>query len=451
MKLPSFLLSLPFNSRLRSRARIWSVPLAYILAATLLGHIIPQINFIIFPRLFLIDAGTASALLSTISSGMIAFTGFVFSMVFVLIQFGSTTYTPRLAGYLLQDPVVRHALGIFTGTFLFTLNAASYVNVRASEIVPNLAVIFALLLVTASSVMFLALIERVTSLRVSSVLHMVGSRGRQVIERMYTRRFAAGESEDLTDHQSMLEQVPLPLPPITQSLVHSGEPGIIMQYHMDQLLILAQRAQGLIEIRYPPGDTLPDGAVILNLRGARRTIRPAFLRAAVEMGHERTIEQDPKYALRLIVDIAIRALSPAINDPTTAVQALDELDDLLHRLGTRHLDVGILRNRQGVIRVLYPTPDWEDFLSLAIDEIRQYGAGSIQVMRRLQALLQDLLDVLPAERAAPVERYLQRVKNSIQHHFVDFQDRLSAQQADRQGMGLSRPIEALDDQTPPAS
>ena len=98
MKLPSFLLSLPFNSRLRSRARIWSVPLAYILAATILGHLIPQINFIIFPRLFLIDAGTASALLSTISSGMIAFTGFVFSMVFVLIQFGSTPTPPAWPG-----------------------------------------------------------------------------------------------------------------------------------------------------------------------------------------------------------------------------------------------------------------------------------------------------------------------------------------------------------------
>ncbi len=441
------LASLPIRprSRLRALVRIWIVPVGYICAALLLGNLIPRLDRLVQPGLVPISPGAAAGLLATISSGMIGFTGFVFSMVFVLVQFGSSSYTPRLAGYLLQDPVVRHALGVFTGNFLFTLTASLYIGALPEGQTPDLTVATALALVLASTILFLALIERVTSLRVTSVLHMVGSRGRQVIDSMYTHRFRRDEQEDEADHQSMLAQIPLPLPPITQTLHHHGAPGVVIEYHTARLVELARRANGLIEIRYPPGDTIPDGAVILNVRRASRRIPATLLYRAIEIGHERTIEQDPKYAFRLIVDIAIRALSPAVNDPTTAVQAIDQLDDLLHRIGTHYLDVGLERDPQGTLRLIYPTPDWEDFLALAIDEIRHYGAGSIQVMRRLQALLQDLLDVLPAERARPVQGYLERVRASIQRNFPDEQDRLAAQSADRQGLGLTRPVEGIDD------
>lgn len=441
MKPHDLRLRLRISSRMRSRARIWSIPLAYIVLATILGHLLPVVGFDLPPHPAYLTPSTASSLLATISSGMIAFTGFVFSMVFVLIQFGSTTYTPRLAGYLLQDAVVRHSLGVFTGTFLFTLNAASYVDAGGSGEVPDLAIAFALLLVTGSAVMFLALIERITSLRVTSVLHMVGERGRLVIGEMYPHRFAAGETEDSGDHQSMLERIPRPLPQVTQTLVHRGHPEIVVMYDLDRLVDVAERVNGIIEIRYAPGDTLHDAAAVLRIRGADRAASDAALRSLVETGHERTIEQDPKYAIRLIVDIAIRALSPAVNDPTTAVQALDQIEDLLHRIGVHYLDVGLRTGRNGAVRVIYPTPDWEDYLSLSIDEIRLCGANSIQVMRRLQALLQDLLPVLPAERARPVRRYLERVNVSIRRTFADEKDRRNARVADRQGMGLSRPVQ----------
>ena len=98
----------------------------------------------------------------------------------------------------------------------------------------------------------------------------------------------------------------------------------------------------------------------------------ALLRA-VQVGRERTFEQDPKYPMRLLVDIAIKALSPAINDPTTAVQAIDQIEDLLRRLGGE-LDAGGVADAQGVLRLVFPTPTWEDYLALAFDEIRQYGA-----------------------------------------------------------------------------
>jgi uncharacterized membrane protein len=433
-------LKLFLNTRLRSRFQTWSVPAAYIVLALLLANLLPlvdrQIDFS-FPWLL---NGTAGSVLSTISSGMISFTGFIFSLVFVFIQFGSSNYTPRLAGYLLQDPIVRHSLGVFSGTFLFSLLSLFYIDLYPAGRVPDLTTGLAFLMVLVSSLMFLALIERVTSLRVNSVLHMVGTRGRQVIERMYPLHFHTGENEDLTDHQSMMEQLTFPLPPITQTLTYHGSPMVIKEYQQAHLLELARWAGAIIEYRYPPGDTIPDGSVLFNIRGAQRTIPKQALKAAVTLGHERTIEQDPKYAIRLIVDIAIRALSPAVNDPTTAVQALDELSDLLHRIGTRKLDVGLLRDRQGKIRLIYPTPDWEDYLTLAVDEIRQYGATSIQIMRRLQALLKDLLEVLPEERARLVRTYHERICEAILRTFPDQKDQLSALMADRQGIGLSRPV-----------
>ena|SRR6516225_5665845 len=104
------------------------------------------------------------------------------------------------------------------------------------------------------------------------------------------------------------------------------------------------------------------------------------------MGEERTFEQDPKYAIRPLVDIAIKALSPAINDPTTAVQALNQIEDLLLRLGRRELELGNFRDRDGQLRLIVPYPAWEDFLRLAFDEIASYGAQSVQVMRRMRRL-----------------------------------------------------------------
>ena len=114
---------------------------------------------------------------------------------------------------------------------------------------------------------------------------------------------------------------------------------------------------------------------------------------AIHLALERTSEQDPKYPIRLLVDIAIKALSPAINDPTTAVQAIDQIEDLLRRLGRLDLDAGYASDANVVLRLVFPMPTWEDYLTLAFDEIRQYGANSVQVMRRLRSALTGLADL----------------------------------------------------------
>lgn len=162
------------------------------------------------------------------------------------------------------------------------------------------------------------------------------------------------------------------------------------------------------------------------------------LRRAVELERQRTFEQDPKYSLRLLVDIAIKALSPAVNDPTTAVQVIDQIKDLLRRLGSRHLEVGQVTDETGALRLIFPTPNWEDFLMLAFDEIRLYGITSLQVMRRLRTALYDLASAVPPERRKALRHYIEHLDRTVKDSIKDTEDQTTALQQDRQGLGLSR-------------
>jgi uncharacterized membrane protein len=156
------------------------------------------------------------------------------------------------------------------------------------------------------------------------------------------------------------------------------------------------------------------------------------------MGEERTFEQDPRYAIRLLLDIAIKALSPAVNDPTTAVQALDQIEDILRRLGSRRLEIGAIRDNHGTLRLVIPHPAWEDYLILAFEEIRFYGATSVQVIRRMNALVSDLILALPQERHASLQQYKQKLKATIAYAFENAEDRQQASIEDRQGLGHPR-------------
>ena len=176
---------------------------------------------------------------------------------------------------------------------------------------------------------------------------------------------------------------------------------------------------------------------LLHVLGARRSIDERKLRNGIELGEERTFEQDPKYALRLLVDIAIKALSPAVNDPTTAVQALDQIGDLLLRLGQCQLEIGAYRDSDGNLRLVVPFPTWDDLLRLAFDEILFCGATSVQVMRRMNALVRDLALAVPKERRPKIEYWDGRLKAMIASSFVDDEARLEALKDDRQGLGVT--------------
>jgi len=198
-----------------------------------------------------------------------------------------------------------------------------------------------------------------------------------------------------------------------------------------------ERHDCLIELMPQVGNFMATAYPLFRVHGGANLPDEA-LRQCVALGVERTMEQDPTLAFRLIVDIASKALSPAINDPTTAVLALDRIHHLLRHVGSRRLDDERVRDSKGRVRLVYRTPDWQDFVTLAVTEIRHFGGASIQVARRLRAMLENLVETLPKERAEPLRLELKLLKQSAERFFQDPEDRALANVGDAQGVGGGR-------------
>jgi uncharacterized membrane protein len=299
--------------------------------------------------------------------------------------------------------------------------------------VPLFSTLLVGILLIVSMMAFTRLVQSLNDLQIHNVLRVIGTRGRSVIRTMFP---LTADNAKVSREET---GVPLNLGPLTQALTHSGEPRAITRFDLEKLVRVAQEADAVVAIECGVGDTVVEDAVLLRVYGATRKLPEQTLTRAIHLATSRSFEQDPKYAIRLLVDIAIRALSPAVNDPTTAVQALDQIEDLLRRLGCRQLEAGYARDAAGKIRVTFPVPTWQDYLALAFDEIRQFGAASIQVGRRLRAALVGLGDTIAVdERRAAVQQYLDHLNLGIGQSSFDDQDRAAAQQEDRQGLGLSR-------------
>ncbi len=197
----------------------------------------------------------------------------------------------------------------------------------------------------------------------------------------------------------------------------------------------AENSGGIIEFVPEVGDFVAVDEPLFNLYGGAQSIDGDTLRALVAFGSERTIDQDPTFAFRIVVDIALKALSPAINDPTTAVLAIDQLHRMLRMVGKRHLRTDEILDRSGQLRVIFPTPNWEDFVHLAFSEIRACGSNDLQIVRRLRAMIENLVQTLPAHRHTALLGELDLLDREIARHFVYPEDLALAHIADAQGLG----------------
>jgi len=407
----------------------WTIPLTYAAAAMLCAFVVPRFGNLLFPSLSSeISVNSAIAIYSSTASGMMALTSIVFSFTFLMVQFSATAYSPRLVVWIVRDPVISHALGVFIATFVYALAELAWVDRANSGRVTFTGLLMIVALITASICMFISLIHRIGTLQVNRILVFLGDKGREIIEQFYP---------PVTVIEVCYPPQPS-MPSCRQTLLHRGHPRIVQSLDIPTLVQIASRNQCAIEMAAGVGDAVFDASPILRVFGGNAPISDEALRDAVELGNSRTFEQDPKYAIRLLVDVAIRALSQAVNDPTTAVQALDQIEDLLIRLGRRRLGTGEFRDAQGSIRLSIIVPKWEDFLRLALDEIRFYGASSIQVMRRMKALLSELTSLLPEDRRPSVLEWLSRLQVTIDRSFRTQQDKIEASTEDRQGMGVSR-------------
>ena len=372
----------------------WFIPMFYVSGAVLAGLALPRVErAYLSDYAFDVSVSSAQAYLSAAASGMMALTGIVFAMAFVMVQFSAIAYSPRLVLWFARDRMLFHALGAFTATFVYALFTLAWVDRGGSAKVPLLSPALVGIMIIVSMLMFSRLMQRLGDLQIGNVLHLVGDQGRAVVGGMFRRLTNASAVPRASEGAAGDAR----LGRATQTVKYFGKPGTIARLDVDALVALARQAGGTIVMACAVGDTLVEGTVLLRVHDGGTPLPEDALLGAVRLGRERTFEQDPKYPIRLLVDIAIKALSPAINDPTTAVQTIDQLEDLLRRLGLAELDAGYVADESGALRLVFPTPTWEDYLTLAFDEIRQFGSSSVQVLRRMRSALVGLTTRCPAK------------------------------------------------------
>ena len=377
--------------------RFWAIPLLFALAASLLALGVTAVDDSLdtslrLPFLFAGGPEGARALLAAIITSMISFTGLVFSITIVVLQLTSSQFSPRVLRSFLQDRFNQVALGVFVATFVYGLVVLRGVRgtAQVEPFVPQIGVTFAFAFVLASVLVFLAFIHHIAqSIRAATILASIADDTRALLG----DRFPAGAQPEPA-------LSPRGQPTRTVSAEH---PGVVQRVDDDALAGAAESQGVCIELIRAVGEFVATGAPLALVHG-EAPFEDGLVHAAVKVGRERSMDEDVGFGLRQLVDIAERALSPGTNDPTTAVQALDHLHDLVRLLATRALPPRQRTSEDGRLLVWVPQPQFADYLALAFDEIAHWAKDSPRVGRRLEIALRDLQSAArPEHRPAVTE------------------------------------------------
>jgi len=407
----------------RSPRATWpnrGLAVALIAAAVLLGWWLPHVERHHPLGGLSYDSSAAEATLGAIASGIIALTGFVLTAVTLVIQ-SVQNASPRLAGLL---GFFEHALVLFgalTGTAVYALVVLAQIH---QDHVPRLSVTLAIAFVVLSTGATLRTLAGLREVITGGGLaRAVGLRLHSVLDGTWEPPATAGAGRDGRD-------------PATLTARRSG---VVQDIDGTAIAEVAARYDVHVTCLTAVGSFVEPGAPLLRL--APRPVPEAAahrMARAVRLGPSRHIDHDPAYGLRLLVDVAIRALSPAVNDPTTAVQALDQIEAVLLRLAARPLGTATVHDREGHVRLIVPRPGWDALLDLALAEILHYGSDSLQVQRRLRALLDTLARAVPPPRAAALTGYRALLDRSAQA-LADSTRAGTVSVPDRQGLGGPAP------------
>ncbi|MER6119987.1 DUF2254 family protein [Streptomyces sp. NPDC001743] len=278
----------------------------------------------------------------------------------------------------------------------------------------------------ASLLLLLVYLNRFThNLRPVAIADVVGRMGEDVFEHAAKTLGASAPDRGQAAERGR---------PVT--VVRATGGGVIQAVHTAGLSAVAARHDCVISVPHVIGDYVHRGAVLVEVHGGSSPPDDRRVTGLIALGPERTIEQDPAFALRVLVDIAIRALSPAVNDPTTAVQVINHIESFLTVVGRAPFPGQYaLAGEDGRQRLKLRGRAWEDYLRLAVCEIRDYGSTSVQVCRRLWALLEALLESLPPAHHPAVRAEMDLLREAVKRAFPDAARRAFAQTADSQGVG----------------
>lgn len=383
---------------LRSRAAqtFWLIPAGCVAGAILLGVLLPSVKLSVRPLLFGAGPESARSFLSSITSAMITMTGLVFSITVVALQLAAGQFSSRVMRDFLRDRVIQVTFGVFVATFTYALilqRSVRGVSGTPGAQVPQWGMSAAFVLVLASVALLVLYINRIAnSIRIANIVNRIGARTRTTIDERYPLH-----SDPPRPKVALTEAPPT-------RFILTKRAAVIVSVNERDLITLAEGHDCVLVLLPRVGDYVPRGSRLFAQYGGPDCADG--VRRHVGFDTERTYEQDVAFGFRELVDIAERALSPAVNDPTTAAQAVDVLHDLLRDIGTRPRPEGQHLDSGGALRLVTRRYDFEDLLRLAVEEIAHYGAHDVQTPRRLRAMLEDLSTTSRDEYQPAIARWL---------------------------------------------
>jgi uncharacterized membrane protein len=416
------------------RAGLWFIPSCFLLGSIVLSRVTLQlddhVDVEVLPIRFVGDVDTANAVLSTISTELMTFTGLIFTVTIVALQLASSQFSPRVLTTFLRDRSTQVCLGIFVATFTYSLLVLADVRIAANEtaLVPTFSMTVALALALTSIGAFIYYAHSISQhLRVARLVATVAKSGADEI-------LSGHDAPDLVLHGPWS-----PPGPPDAVVSHERASGVLASLDMEDLVGEAQAVGCTLRLVPGIGDYVGTGYPLFEVYagegGRPELVDHDRVEHHVAFRPERTMRQDPGFALRQLVDISERALSPAINDPTTAVQSIDRIEELMRLIVARPLHDGVHVDVDDVVRLVHLAPTWEGYVRLAFTEIRHYGHQSFQIQRRLRAMAERLLTLAPADRMPPLQLQLRLLDLEIETLFAEH-DQEYARTADPAGMGV---------------
>ena len=361
--------------RPRRPLRAGLVQLLCALAGLVLGVLLPRIS----TGTSVASSRVTEALVG-VGFGILGLVSIIFSLLFLVVQWAFGSLSPRL-NLFRDDPIVWRTFGLAVGVFVFSVTSALAIGDKpeVSVIVPATEVAAML---AALAMLRTLQVRAFASIQLAPTLAAIATQGREIIDDLYPRPDPAGQPPAAS------------LPPFRRAVTWPRGQVILQQLDLRRLVGAADGA--VIVFRAGIGDTLQEGARLADLHGSE--VPDAAIFGGLVTGSERTFNQDPLFAFRLLADIGMRALSPAVNDPATAVQVLDTLESLLVPLASRDLDVAEIADGAGDVRVVLALPRWDDYLQTALDDLIESGSRSPMALLRGHALLTSLLSAAPPPR-----------------------------------------------------
>ncbi|MDP8905137.1 MAG: DUF2254 domain-containing protein [Chloroflexota bacterium] len=433
------------------RQSLWFLPALFAVGAVVVAGVLMEVDRQLsadaasLPFLFAGGVEGARAVLSVIAQSMLTFTGLVFTVTMLVLQLASSQLSPRVLRTFLRDRANQAVLGLFVATFLYSLLLLRYVRSAADggeDFVPGISIGVAFALLLASVGAFIYYIDHMAhAIRASTVIQNIAHETRAALEKLFPERIgeavsdSAGAQSPTGDDGSAIERglvVPRGAP---SGVINAPRAGYVVAIDDHRLLEAVKPDPAtpsddrFIELVPTVGDYVAEDAPLFRLWGSWHDKEQDGLRRAAVLGGERNLEQDLGFGIRQLVDIALRALSSGVNDPTTAGQVLDRLHDILYRLAQRRIPSPVRRDPSGRARLYLGRPEWDDYVFLATEEIRLAGEAHLQVMRRLSHLLSDVMNAAPPPRQAALRQALARVERSVERGLSDPADRQLARAA----------------------